>query len=144
MSWKNRYASSEDKSIVVNQLSEDYPTNTLKWVKETKWSGPESVDIKDVDFSNAKSWRASHEPKKVKKFEKKISNGKMKPVILVKTPKNKKYIIIDGHHRGLAYRNLGRPLLAWIGTTTSETGPWDTFHDEQKHSNDPNSTKATN
>ncbi len=141
MEWKYRYSSS-DKSKVVKQLAKDYPLNSLNWVKEIKWDGPEKVNIEDVDYSNYKNWQASHEPKKVKKFEKKISNGKMKPVILVKTPRNKKYIVIDGHHRALAYRNLDEPLRAWIGYTKTEKGPWDTFHDKQRHSDDPNSTKA--
>ncbi len=141
MEWKYRYASS-DKSMVVKQLSKDYPPNSLNWVKEIKWGGPEKIDIDDVDYSNYKNWQAHHEQKKVKKFEKKISNGKMKPIILVKTPKNKKYIIIDGHHRALAYRNLNRPLIAWIGYTKSENGPWDEFHEKQRHSDNPNSTKA--
>ncbi len=141
MEWKYRYASS-DKSMVINQLSEDYPPNSLNWVKEAKWEGPERIDIKDVDYSNYKNWQAHHEPKKVKKFEKKISKGKKKPVILVKTPKNKKYIVIDGHHRALAYRNLDEPLVAWVGHTKSEDGPWDTFHAKQRHSNNPDSTKA--
>jgi ParB/Sulfiredoxin domain len=144
MNWKYRYAYSKENEapVVVDQLAEDYPANTLKWVKETKWSGPEQVEIKDVDYSNYKHWEAHHEQNKVKKFENKISKGKMKPVVLVKTPKNKKYIVIDGHHRALAYRNLNRPLLAWIGKTKSEDGPWDVFHAKQKHSNDPDSTKA--
>jgi hypothetical protein len=142
INWKYRYAS--DKSIVIKQLSEDYPVNSLEWVKETTWEGPETVEIKDVDYANYKNWQAYHEPKKVKKFEKKISKGKRKPVILVKTPKNKKYIVIDGHHRALAYRHLNRPLMAWIGYTKSESGPWDTFHDEQKHSKNPDSTKSEN
>ncbi len=141
MEWKYRYSSS-DKSKVIKQLAKDYPLNSLNWVKEIKWDGPEKVNIEDVDYSNYRNWQANHEPKKVKKFEKKISNGKMKPVILVKTPKNKKYIVIDGHHRALAYRNLDEPLRAWIGYTKTEKGPWDTFHDKQRHSDDPNSTKA--
>ncbi len=146
MFWKYRYASSKNDptAFVVKQLSKDYPPNTLNWVKESRWTGPESVDIEDVDYSNYKNWRAHHQQRKVKKFEEKISNGKMKPVVLVKTPKNKKYIVIDGHHRALAYRNLGRPLLAWIGHTKSENGPWDTFHAKQRHSDNPNSTKETN
>ena len=91
MLWKYRYASS-DKSMVVKQLSKDYPINSLNWVKEIKWEGPEKVKLEDVDYSNYKSWRAHHQQKKVKKFEKKISKGNMKPVILVKTPKYPKRI----------------------------------------------------
>jgi len=130
MNWNIRYAS--EKRDVVTQLEEDYPEDSLDWVKnDAKWSGPEKINPDDVDYSNQSSWLASHEEQKVKKFMKKIKKGKEKPVVLVKTPKNKKFIVIDGHHRALAYKNLGKSLVAWVGEVKKEKGPWDTFHDEQ-------------
>jgi hypothetical protein len=107
----------------------------MGWVKKAKWEGPRTVDLDDVNYSNKKSWRAWHEKDIIPKFVKKIKQGKMKPVLLVKTPKNDKFIIIDGHHRSLAYLEMERPMLAWVGYVDSETGPWDEFHSKQKMHN---------
>lgn len=117
---------------VYQQLMDDYPPEAAKWVKKAAWVGPESVPVTDVDFSNEHKWRASHELDKVGKFQKKISKGKMKPVILVKRPGSTKYIIIDGHHRSLAYRALGRNITAYVGTVSKSTGAWDEMHASQR------------
>ena len=127
---------------VRRQLSEDYPPDAMGWLADAAWSGPVKVPLAQVDFSNENSWQASHEPAKVAKFVKKISAGKMKPVILVKTPGSAKHIIIDGHHRSLAYRKLGLPVRAYIGRVKTRTGAWDEMHESQRTSPDLGSTKA--
>ena len=133
MSWSEKYA--KNNSVVkhlINQLSKDYPEDAMDWIKDdATWEAPHSVPSDKVDYSNSDSWRASKESEIVKKFEKKIKNGKIKPVVLLKTPKNNKYIVIDGHHRSLAYRNLGWPLISWVGKVNKENGPWDNFHNKQ-------------
>lgn len=117
---------------VYTQLLEDYPPNALQWVKTTRWTGPEPIALSKVDFSHADTWTASREPDKVARFAKLIDKGKLdKPVILVQTPTNKKLIVIDGHHRSLAYRSLGKPILAWVAHVKAKTGPWDEMHDSQ-------------
>jgi hypothetical protein len=138
MNWNLRYAieqneftPKESTNEVVDQLSKDYPEKSLDWVKENKWTGPQLIHVMDVDFSNYKTWRAAHEPEKINKFKKKIKKGVIKPVILVKTPKNEKYIIADGHHRSLAYRELGGSVVAYVTNVDRETGPWDEFHSMQ-------------
>jgi len=132
MSWNKRYASEHPNSeYIINQLLEDYPKNSFGWIRDAQWSHPMSIPLENIDYSNEKTWRAFHEPEKVKKFEKKIKKNKFMPVILVQTPKNKKLIVIDGHHRALAFENLNRPVVAWVGKVDKEVGPWDAFHDKQ-------------
>jgi hypothetical protein len=143
MKWNQRYAKDKNQTAeyVMDQLEDDYPKSTMGWVKDAQWEGPTVVQLHDVNYSNKKSWRAWHEPEIIPKFKKKIKQGKMKPVLLVKTPKNDKYIIIDGHHRSLAYLEMNRPMLAWIGHVHEETGPWDTFHDQQRMVDGEDSTE---
>ena len=123
---------SNSTNRVFLQLQQDFPPEYLDWVKKAKWEGPLDVEVEKVNSSNRKDWVASNEPKKVKKFVEKISRGQLKPIILVKTPNKDKMIIVDGHHRFLAYKKLGIPITAFVGTVDEEKGPWDTLHDSQK------------
>ena len=127
---------------VKEQLLGDFDEKDLNWIDDAKWQGPREVPLKDIDFSNEKSWRASHEQEKVEKRKKKIKNNDIKPILLVKTPKNKKFIIIDGHHRALAYKELDKPVLAWIGHVDREDGPWDTLHNKQHEVQDADKKTA--
>jgi len=131
MNWNTRYASSNVKKRVLDQLTDDFPEKDLGWIKKADWSGPVEVDPADIDQHNRHEWAASHEPDRVKARKKRIKKGKVIPIVLVKTPKNKKYIIIDGHHRFIAYEQLERKPICWIGKVDRETGPWDTFHNQQ-------------
>lgn len=114
------------------QLAEDYPAKSMTWIDTAVWSGPESVPTSDIDYSNEEKWAASHESGKVDKFTEKIKAGKLKPIILVNTPDARRYIIIDGHHRALAYRKLGIPAMAYIARVHSTSGPWDQMHSSQR------------
>jgi hypothetical protein len=118
---------------VFEQLLADYPADSMGWVADgsVHWVGPMPVPLNDVDFSNAGAWQAAHEADKVAEFAKRIRKGKAKPVILVSTPDNRAKIVIDGHHRSLAYRKLGRPVIAYVGYTKTEKGPWLEFHSFQ-------------
>jgi hypothetical protein len=117
---------------VREQLDEDYAPAAVKWVDAAVWSGPTAVELDRIDYSNENDWRASREPEKVAKFAKKIRRGKMKPIILVLKPGNTKYTIIDGHHRALAYRKLGIPVMAYCGEVPRDAGPWDEMHASQR------------
>ena len=52
--------------------------------------------------------------------------------MLVNEPNNEKLIIVDGHHRALAYEELGQPAIAYVVHVTAVSGPWDEMHDSQK------------
>lgn len=121
---------------VLKQLLRDYPETALGWVKDADWTGPIKVSVDQIDSSNKANWQASHEPAKVERFKKRISRhldtGKpVKPVTLIKTPGNHKLVVVDGHHRFLAYQALGEPVTAWIGTVKKDAGPWDIMHNQQ-------------
>lgn len=119
---------------VRGQLLQNYPPAVLEWVDSASWSGPQPVRLGDVDFSHEDEWAASQEPKRVAHFVKQIKRkGWTKPVVLIKTPGNAKLVIIDGHHRALAYRKRGTPILAWVGTVHQDHGQWDQIHSSQFH-----------
>ena len=118
------------------QMLEDYPPDAIQWMHDAHWEGPTRVPAASVDFSDDAEWQASHEREKVERFKKKIKKklgkGKpIKPVVLIKTPKNDKFTVIDGHHRSLAYKELGEPLVAWVGHVDREKGPWLETHSSQ-------------
>jgi phage gp29-like protein len=119
---------------VYHELESDYPDDALEWIPRYKWAGPVEIPLDEIDFSNSKSWRASKEPESVAYHTIKIHEGKRKPIILVKTPKDDKYIIVDGHHRSLAYQHLNKPALAFVANVDKEKGEWDWMHDEQEGS----------
>ncbi|MEV8324520.1 phage portal protein [Kitasatospora sp. NPDC056731] len=130
-------AEADDRPVadrVRDQLLQNYPPAVLDWVSQASWSGPQRVSLDEVDFSHEDEWAASQEPKRVKHFVKQIrKRGKTKPVVLIKTPGNPKMVIIDGHHRSLAYRKRGKPIYAWIGTVAADHGQWDQIHSSQFH-----------
>ena len=117
--------------MVWDQLSKSFDTKDMEWIKDAKWTGPLEVPLDEVNFSTENTWEAKHEPKLVKSKMKKIKKGKRKPVVLIDAPKDDKYIIIDGHHRALAYKKLDEPMTAFIGKVSKEKGPWDSFHNKQ-------------
>lgn len=118
------------------QMLEDYPPKALKWMRSAEWEGPRDVSLGELDFSHEKSWAAWREDAKVKDFKrrmkKKLRQGDhLKPIVTVQTPENKQIIIIDGHHRALAAKELGVPVWSFIGHVKSETGPWLHTHNLQ-------------
>lgn len=115
---------------VYNQLEEDYPKEAIDWVPEFAWS-MKDVPLSQIDFSNSKSWQATKEPAAVAFHTIKIHEGSKKPIILVKTPSAKKYIVVDGHHRALAYKHLGEDAKAFVTNVDEKEGPWDAMHDSQ-------------
>lgn len=122
-----------DSQSVFDQLAEDYKEKDIQWVLHIPWMGPMEVPLTSIDFSNKDNWEASEEPDHVEKFADKISNeGFSKPIILVNSPSNNnKMIIVDGHHRALAYQQVGQPALAYVGQVGKDKGPWDKLHDKQ-------------
>ncbi len=125
-----------DRSVaadVYEHMLEDYPAKSLDWIPRVgPWVGPVEVPVDELDFANANKWRASHED--ISSYVDKIkkAGGVWKPIVLVKKPGNPKFVIVDGHHRTLAYRKLGWPVRAYIAHVPTDSGPWDTIHDLQK------------
>jgi hypothetical protein len=123
---------------ISSELSSDYPERAMAWIAAIPWVGPMRAPIACVDYSGAAGWRASDpdEADKVDKFAKRIASGWEKPVLLLRRPDAELLMVVDGHHRALAYQKLGKPLLAYIGETTEQTGPWDEFHSFQREKAD--------
>ena len=117
---------------VYQQMKRDFPDKALKWLPQAFWEGPVTVTTDQIDFSNVGSWAATKDDNLIDHYGKAIKRGEMKPVILVKSPTSEQYKVIDGHHRSLAARKIGRPVLAYIGRVGESTGPWYETHSFQK------------
>ena len=118
--------------MVWEQLSKSFDEKDMGWINNVDWIGPVKVPLGSIDFSTKKTWSAYKDPELVDSKIKKIKKGKKKPIVLIDAPKDKKFFILDGHHRALAYEKLDMPMVAFIGKVDKEKGPWDTFHTKQK------------
>ncbi len=113
---------------VYDQLLEDYPPSSIQWVKKADWTGPLHLPISQINYTPDK-WQAGHERKKVARFKKKIRQrarkGKtIKPAVLIDRPdtdRGSHLIVIDGHHRTMAFHELGMPVLAFVGKVDMAT-----------------------
>lgn len=99
---------------VYSQLLPDFPAPSLEFVKRATWIGPVEVPLSEIDTEHRSTWKASHEPDKVKKHQELIKEGKSQPVILAKIPGNDKLVILDAHHRFLAYEAMGKNPVAYV------------------------------
>lgn len=120
---------------VYDQLTEDYPKKAVDWVHSIVWKGPVKVPLSRTDFDDKASWRAEHQPEKVNLFKNRIRQAErkgegIKPVVMIQRP-DKTAMIMDGHHRALAYKELSKPIYAWVGYPGKSKGPWDIVHDYQ-------------
>jgi ADP-ribosyltransferase exoenzyme/ParB/Sulfiredoxin domain len=127
---------------VYSQLLENYPPDSIQWVKSIPWTGPVNVPQDQIDYDAVKTWAASHEQDRDQEFAARIKAGEdVHPVVAVKEPDGE-IQVVDGHHRALAYKELGLPVKAYVGTVNSETGPWDELHVHQEHSGVDPANKA--
>jgi hypothetical protein len=120
---------------IFSQLSEDFPPKSIEWVLAAQWRGPTQVPLDQIDFTNRHLWVASspEEQAHVDEFVEQIEREEMtKPVILVNEGNDSKFMIIDGHHRVLAYEKAGRPVVAFVGDVGGVAGPWRDMHASQR------------
>jgi SPP1 gp7 family putative phage head morphogenesis protein len=111
---------------VYRQLLADYPPAAIAWVREAEWTGPVRVPFSQVNYTPEK-WQARHEQGKVTRFRDKIRRqlaaGKMtRPVVMIDRPdtgRGTHLVVIDGHHRTIAFHQLGEPVVAWVGKVPS-------------------------
>lgn len=115
----------------------DFPVHALVWMAFVKWTGPVAVTADDLDFDDADAWAAHHEHAKVAKFARKLLAGEeVRPILLVRKPGHDKAMIVDGHHRALASKLTGKPVLAYIANVPKEDGAWDETHSYQRTEGD--------
>ena len=132
------FALREDRDVcqdVYQMLLEDYPASACDWVLACDWgTGPVEVVHQDIDYSEAETWRASHED--LSSYAEKLKEAvagerRRKPAIFVRTPKNPLQQIVDGHHRTLASKAAGIPAYAYCARVQTENGPWRAMHSRQ-------------
>jgi hypothetical protein len=119
---------------VYSQLLGNYPPKAIAWVKDAEWAGPMNVPFSRIDADAVKTWAASSQPSRVKHFKDKIDAGDpVNPAVSVQEPDEDNVKIIDGHHRALAYKELGLPVKTYLGKVDGNGGPWDETHSSQFH-----------
>jgi hypothetical protein len=125
---------SVSSEVVFQQLLKNYPPESVEWVKKARWTGPVDIARELINISDEGSWAADHEQQKVDSFMARIQAGDLpKPAVAVLEPGESKVQIIDGHHRTLAYLNLGLPVRMYVGRVTYHNGPWSEAHSSQVH-----------
>jgi 8-oxo-dGTP pyrophosphatase MutT (NUDIX family) len=101
---------------VHNIMLNNFPAEVLGWVLRTHWIGPVEIPWERIDDDDEDKWAASHQPGAVERFRKRIKAGEeTRPSIVVQKETDGRAVIIDGHHRALARRKLGRGILAYVG-----------------------------
>ena len=122
---------------VYQLLKSDYPDDAIDWIRDPQIvqsiEGPKLVPLEQIDFTNQDNWAARDED--ISSYVDKIGAGKLKPIVLVNEPNDEKFMIVDGHHRGLSYEKLGKPAMAYVIHTNAVGGPWDAMHSSQKNEN---------
>jgi len=120
---------------IANQLRKNYPEKAIRWVYGARWIGPVQIPQDRIDCDDEDSWAASHDPEAVARFADDIKNGTghTHPVVMVQVPGESKAAIVDGHHRALAYRKLGRPVKAYVGFVPEGDDRWEETHSFQIH-----------
>jgi 2'-5' RNA ligase len=133
-----------DPEHVKSLMLANFPDKALTWVDDARWIGPVEVPQDRIDTDDEDSWAASSQPGAVKRFAKAIKHGTghTHPVILVQSPDNPKAVVIDGHHRTLAYRKLGRPVRAYVGQVERITPEILETHSFQQHAGGDPANKA--
>ena len=106
-----------DSEHVYLQMAKNFPPDAIQWVKRARWIGPVNVPWDRIDSAAVESWAASHQPEKVGEFAKLIQahSGHVAPSVAIQDNDSPKAIIIDGHHRALARKKLGMPVLCYVG-----------------------------
>lgn len=123
-----------DAEHVMAQMRVNYPPKAIEWMRRVHWVGPTAVAQDDINDAAIQSWAATRDKAHVQHFADRIqADDPPNPVVAVQEPGESTVKIIDGHHRTLAYRKLGRPVPAYIGFVDSNGGPWDKTHLFQVH-----------
>lgn len=102
-------------------LARHYPSDVLGWVKSARWHGPVEVKLKDINMKRRTG--GARNPDKVRAIAHGIEDGhKIDPIVLVKVPGEKKYLIADGWHRTAGIEMTGRKsAMAWVGEVDADS-----------------------
>lgn len=125
---------------ILSIMRTNFREKGIRWVPHFQWVGPTHVGHEDVDYSAERMWAADHEMGHVRQFISAIQNREqhLHPPILIKRINEDKFVISDGHHRSLAYKELNRPIPAYVGFLSEDSdkywGQAIRAHDFQIHS----------
>ena len=121
-----------DPEHVMNMMRSNFPEDAIQWVMRAKWIGPINIPWNRIDDDNIEGWAASHQPDAISRFAKDIRSGTghTNPSVCIQDNDTPQAIIIDGHHRALAHKKLGEPVLAYLGMID----PADRMAAEETHS----------
>lgn len=126
-----------DAEHVLNLMRSNFPESAIEWVRRARWIGPVNVPWERVDDDSIDSWAASHQAAAVNRFARdiKANDGIAKPSVMVQRPGKDRAFIVDGHHRALAHRKLGQPVLAYVGfIQAADLKAAEETHSSQVHS----------
>lgn len=103
---------------VLNMMESNFPDPAIDWVRRASWIGPVQIPWDRINDHNIDSWAASHQPARVNEFARRIrsKSDKVNPSVCIQGHDGSNVDIIDGHHRALAFKKLGQPVLAYVGT----------------------------
>lgn len=123
---------------VYRQMETKFPDDAISWVKDATWVRAD-VPLDRIDFHHMHEWAAAHEKRKVERFAGEMESGEddVDPAVMVAEPGRSDTVVVDGHHRVLAARKLGRPVEAYVGYVHSDNGPWLVTHSFQKSERTP-------
>jgi hypothetical protein len=129
--------SPEIAQAVYAQLARDFPPASIAWVKDAgiEWEGPTRVPADQIDLADKDQWAASKDGRVaafVRKIGAKHAKGKqLKPAVYVRVSGSSKDIVVDGHHRTLAYLETGQAPYAYVGRVPELTTAITDLHDRQ-------------
>lgn len=126
----------EKQNQVFAYLKDNYPEETLSWVKGTTIWAKKLVPLDDIKMNRRPG--GAREMDKCKNIAKAVKAGdKMDPVVLVKLPDGT-LKIADGYHRTLGFKHAEKEKIeAWVGTVQEEKGTWDKEMHEKKLNKGP-------
>jgi hypothetical protein len=122
---------------VLRAMRDNFPEHALGWIKDADWVRA-TVPMDRIDFQHLHTWAAAHEKRKVERFATEMESGEAPdPVIMVSVPDAHTLRVVDGHHRVLAARKLGKPIEAYVGAVGSGDTRWEETHSFQKSARTP-------
>lgn len=131
-------------STVYRQLRANYPAESVSWVKRLDWHGPSEVPLAMFDWNSRDRWAAHHQQVKVDHFAALLqAREKVNPVIAILRPGTSRLVIIDGHHRALACRQIGWPVRAYVAVADGKDARLaEEAHLYQEHQGDDPANKS--
>ncbi len=114
---------------VYDYLSQNYPAETLEWVKNNDWHYYPRIPLSKIKMARRPGGRNIE---KVESIAQAIGEGKkMEPIVLVQTKSG--YDVADGYHRTLGFKHAGKKTIeAFVCLGAAEHGPWEKEMHEKK------------